>query len=87
MHNKKCSYKEAELSADPLSLVARHVYMPWSSTVILSIWRVASCADKTMPDKGSGKRLFNTNPQLKFTCLRCFSYLIPVAEPVRLCTT
>lgn len=49
----------AELSAEPLSLEAWHVYSPWSSPVIRSMWRVPSSADITMPEgvrRGGGRQ-------------------------------
>lgn len=52
------THMKAELSADPLSLVAWHVYKPWSSTVIRSMWRVPSSGDITMPEDDDTK--FNT---------------------------
>lgn len=47
----------AEVSADPLSLMAWHVYRPWSSVVILSIWRLPSFAITIPKNGGVGSRL------------------------------
>lgn len=64
----------AELSADPLSLVARHMYRPWSSPVIRSIWSVPSSAI-TIPEDCHSKFKQKNNNSFAYLLYSLFLFI------------